>query len=352
MLRFRDVIIAIVASVIAGAAHAATPKNALGAIAVSPNGKTVLAAGDNRVLYVLNANKLSVKKSIWIGVNPLSIHYAKKGGTIAIHDTTNGLTFYDTKTWKPIAGVADAVSIAVAEKAHWIIAAGRTRGRGENAETSLYAYDLATGKQVLSVKAKTSVQAIGALTDASRIFALSRPIKTEDEKTEKPPANLKGEDRDKFRQEHDGRVSQFVTFGKDGKEIGRYTTWYSSTSFVQLVALGKIDPGTDLQQHQCRSRSYRQADPNCSRPRTVSITVSAIRSPTAGWQAAGFQMVLSSISPIARQLPSRSTRSVVGRNIFKGFATARNGTIYGGTSAYRLAKIAPDGAVIMVVPVY
>ena len=351
MLRFRDVIIAIVALMIAGAAHAATPKNALGAIAVSPNGKTVLAAGDNRVLYVLNANKLSVKKSIWIGVNPLSIHYAKKGGTIAIHDTTNGLTFYDTKTWKLIAGVADAVSIAVAEKANWIIAAGRTRGRGENAETSLYAYDLATGKQVLSVKAKTSVQAIGALTDASRIFALSRPIKTEDEKTEKPPANLKGEDRDKFRQEHDGRVSQFVTFGKDGKEIGRYTTWYSSTSFVQLVALGKStlaltynNINADLDRTGKQTKLFKTKN---------RINYGFGHSVTHGRLASGGLSNGAILNLTDRTSVAFKIDKIGGwPEYFKGFATAKDGTIYGGTSAYRLAKIAPDGAVIMVVPVY
>ncbi len=332
-------------------ANAATPKNALGAIAVSPDGKTVLAAGDNRVLYVLDAKTLSVKKSLWIGINPLSIHYSANGATIAIHDTKNNLVFYSTKSWNPVAEVADAVSIAIAEKADTVIVSGRSKGRDEKAVTPVYGYRLATGKQFLAVKAKVGILAIGVLPDGSRIFAISKQLKSDKEKKEKPPSNLKGLDKEKFKLQHDGKVSQFVTFDKDGAEKGRYTTWYSSSSAVSLAAKGKSiyalnysNSNAELDRTGKQTRLFKSKNSfNYGFGYSVVNNVAA-----SGGLANGSVMNLEDGT-----FKTFKIDKIGGwPEYFKGFAVAKDGTIYGGTTAYRLVKIGQDGNVIKIVPVF
>ncbi len=351
MIKFITIALFSLGVMLASPAGAAVPKGALGAIAVSPDGKTVIAAGDNRVLYVLDAKDLKVKNSLWIGINPLEIHYSNNGRTIVIHDTKNNLVFYDTKSWKPIGEVGDANSIAVAEKADIIVAAGRAKGRDEKAETAVYGYSLATGKQVVSAKVASAVHAIGVLADASRIFALSKPIKTDKEKKEKPPANLKGIDKETFKQMHDGKVAQFVTLDKTGKELGRYTTWYSSSSAVMLAAEGK----------SIFSINYSNINAELDRTGKKTKLYKSVNGYNYGMgYSATSHMVASgglAVGSVMNLKDGSATKFKIDRiggwpEYFKGFSIAKDGTAYGGTTAYRLVKIAPDGTVKLVKPVF
>jgi hypothetical protein len=351
MKRFVTIALLAIFTMIAGQAFAAVPKGALGAIAVSPDGTTIVAAGDNRVLYVLDAEDLSVQGSIWIGINPLEIHFSNSGETIVIHDTKNNLVFYSTKTWKPIGEVSDANSIAVAEKADIIVASGRAKGRDEKAVTAIYGYSLATGKQVISAEVAVGVHAIGVLSDASRIFALSKPIKTDKEKKEKPPANLKGLDKEEFKQKHDGKYAQFVTLDKTGKELGRYTTWYSSSSAVLLAAQGKSIFALNYSNINAElDRTGKQAKLFKSKN---SYNYGMGYSATSNVVATG-GMGTGSIMNLADGTAIKFKTERIGGwpEYFKGFAIAKDGTTYGGTTAYRLVKIWPDGKVEMVKPVF
>jgi len=351
MSRFITIALLTIGSMVAHQAVAAVPKGALGAIAASPNGKTIVAAGDNRVLYVLDAKDLTVKKSLWIGINPLDIHYSKNGATIVIHDTKNNLVFYSTKTWKPIGEVGDANSIAVAEKADIIVASGRAKGRDEKAVTAVYGYSLATGKQVISAKVTVGVHAIGVLSDASRIFVLSKPVKTDKEKKEKPPANLKGLDKEEFKQKHDGKNAHFVTLDKTGKELGRYTTWYSSSSAVLLAAEGK----------SIFALNY--SNTNAELDRTGKKTT-LFKSKNSYNYGMGYSSASNAVASggmgngsIINLADGTATKFKIDRiggwpEYFKGFSFAKDGTAYGGTTAYRLVKIGPDGKVEIVKPVF
>ena len=330
--------------------QAAVPKNALGAIAVSPDGKTVLAAGDNRVLYVLDAKPLTVRKRIWIGVNPLSIHYSADGSTFALHDTKGTLKFYDAATLRINNEITDVETLAVAEKADIIFTAGRPRGRGEEAKTPLRGYDLATGKPVLDRTVNMAVQGLGADSDARRLFAISRPIKSATEKKQNPPSGLRGLERELFRQKNDGKVAQLVAFDINGKELGRHTSWYSTARSAQVISAAGLLRIVTYDKYMAVFTLGNMATDFIESQNSYNYGIGySVRNNTlvTGGLARGTIVLLD----------SGQTRSFQANRIggwpeyFKGFAVAADGTVYGGTSAYRLVRVSPDGTT-KAVPVY
>lgn len=332
------------------ASPAATPKNALGAIAVSPDGKTVFAAGDNRVLYVLDAEKMSVQKRVWIGINPLSITFSSDGSTFVLHDTKGSLRFYNASTYQMTSEVTGAMAMAVAEKADIIFAAGRPSGRGSEVKTSLRGYSLVTGKPILDKAVNAAILGIGVDTDARRIFAISKQVKNPSEPVQKTPSTLRSVERETFRQKNDGKTADFIAFDVNGNELGRHTSWFSSASPVTIVSAGnalRVMGFNNMNAHitlgSMETKIFRNKN-NFNYGIGYSIENNRI---VTGGLARG------SITTVDNGQVSSFSISKIGGwpEYFRGFSIAKDGTIYGGTTAYRLVRIGADGAV-KAVPVY
>ncbi len=331
-------------------AEAAIPKNALGAVAVSPDGRTVLAAGDNRVLYVLDAAGLTVQKRVWLGINPLEIHYSADGGTFVLHDSKGALRFYDSASLKLKTEVSGVEKVALAEQADVIFSIGRVRGRGEEARTPLRAYSMSTGRPVLDKTVNSALTGLGVDADARRIFAISKSIKSNEEMVQKPPSNLAGAARETFRMQNDGKVSQLLAFDVEGKELGRHTSWYSTTRQADLVPFGNIlrvitfsSFNVQFTLGSMESKLYQDKN---SFNYGIGYSIKNKLLVTGGL-ANGTVTQLDT----GEQRGFRINRIGGWPEYFKGFAVAADGTIYGTTTAYRLVRISPDGAV-KAVPVY
>jgi hypothetical protein len=267
-----------------------------------------------------------------------------------LHDTKGGLRFLATGDWKTIAEVADAESVAIAEDADLIYAVGRPRGYREKAKTAVYAYELATGKQVLDASVKGSLSSVGTLPDGSRIFALTRPDKSDDEKKEKTPNNLKGVEKEMHKLQHDGRTADFITLDKTGKELGRFTTWYSGR-VVELVGAAGSVFGVSYNNVNARIDSTSKEVKLFQAKNSYNYGIGY--SATQGVLATG-GLANGSITNLADGTGISYKIDRIGGwpEYFKGFAIAGDGTIYGGTTAYRLVKIAPGGKVEKTLPVY
>ena len=61
----------------------------------------MVAAGDNRVLYVLDPAKLEVTNRVWLGTCIVDLQFNKDGSTVVAEDTDGTLHLIDAKTWKP-----------------------------------------------------------------------------------------------------------------------------------------------------------------------------------------------------------------------------------------------------------
>ncbi|MCP5102345.1 MAG: hypothetical protein GY950_03150, partial [bacterium] len=80
--------------------QAHTPKNGLGAVAVSPDGKTIVVGGDTRTLYVLDPSSLEVKKRIWLKTNIYEMAFNKDGSVLVVEDTSETLYFVKATNWQ------------------------------------------------------------------------------------------------------------------------------------------------------------------------------------------------------------------------------------------------------------
>ncbi len=72
----------------------------LGAVAVSPDGKTVVVGGQNRVLYVVDAETFEVKKRIWTRARVGALEFSKDGSTLVLEDDAEETHLFDGKTFE------------------------------------------------------------------------------------------------------------------------------------------------------------------------------------------------------------------------------------------------------------
>ena len=334
----------------ANPAGADVPKNGLGAIAVSPDGATVVAAGDNRVMYVLDPETLAVTRLVWTGINPLEAFFSKDGKTIVVHTTDNTLMFYKAETLELKTTVGKVSHVAVAETANLIVTAGRSRGRDEEAKTPVTAYDMSTGKEVYKTELAIAANGIGVTPDGSRIFSLSRPIKDLNEAKKKPPKGMRGLERDIFKQKNDEKVSLFVVQGRDGKELVRSRTWYSSYNKPILVpkgdgvlAINYVNINAEFDGAGKAVRIFKM-----KHGYNYGLGFSGARGIIAGGGLRDGSVLFVDGD---KKLDFRVERIGGWPEYFKGLAIGPDRSIYGGTSAYRLIKVSPDGT-SKVIPVY
>lgn len=345
MIRIFTLVLGLVfAGAIAPSAEAAVAKHALGAVAVSPDGKTLLAAGDNRVLFVLDPVSLKVKKRMWIGVNPQAMHFSADGSTFILHDSRDNLHFYDAANLTKKTQVAGVRRLAIAEKADLVITAGRPKGRGEQATTPLRAYHMATGRPVLDRLVNMSILSLGADTDAARIFALSASFKSTSEPKQNTPTGLRGVERSTFRQQNDGRQAHLVAFDLKGNELGRFTTWYSVYTPPIIVSTAQKLRIFAFNNHNAEftlgSMNVKLFETK-NRTNFGSAYSLANNRAVTGGQGMGTVFHLDT----DQQTPFRVPRIGGLGEFIKGFTIGNDGTVFGGTTAYRIVRIGADGRV-------
>ena len=80
-----------------------TGRGGLDAVAVSADGKWIAVGGQNRVVYLLDADTLEVKKRIHLGARIGGLAFSRDGTRLVIEDETDTLHLMDTATAKVVA---------------------------------------------------------------------------------------------------------------------------------------------------------------------------------------------------------------------------------------------------------
>jgi hypothetical protein len=330
-------------------ALASTPLGGL-AVAVSPNGQVMVAAGDNRVLYVIDSAKMEVSNRVWLGTCIVDLGFNKDGNTVVAEDTDGTLHLIDAKTWKPVKKEPKAEKMSPARKADLV--AGLNPESIGNSIRFLSMTDLgAKGK--VSFAQGEKVAALGLDPEGARLAVLLEPVNDDSEpKGAAPPAGLKGLEAEEFRLKNDGRTSRLLVFKvPEGSKISEHKLFYSpSSGGAKILFQGenvlvvnysnlnaKINPKGEVTLFQL-DNSYNYGIGFSPDQKTLMT----------GGLADGTYTRVADLA----QTKFQPDRLSGWPEYFKGFAVAGNGTAYGATSAYRVIKINPQGGFEKSVPVF
>ncbi len=335
-------------------AGAALPVDAIGAIAVSPDGSTIVATGNPRTFYVLDATTLEVKDRVWHGYNPLRLNWSKDGSTLALFHTDDVVTFFDAATLKEKTSTEKFTDHCFAGESERLVTMTSGREKDGKVPVTLAVYSLATGEKLSSAEIdySTAVVAIACSPDASDIVLVTKEYDVGTEEKKQPPQDLPRDEQPEFRKRHDGKAMWFGWFDGELKKGPEFESWFSSSA----PNLFFVKDGKALW--------LRSATENVELGMDGSVTMKTLTKANSfyGEMASADHGYFLVGAMNKGQIVDTATLNEVefafsGRlagwpEYLYGFAIAPDGTIYGGTSAYRMMKIAPDGKVSIMKPVH
>lgn len=337
-----------------GTAGAATPTDAIGAIAVSPDGATVVATGNPRVFYVLDAETLEVRNRVWHGYNPKRLSWSKDGGTLAMFHTDDVVTFFDARTLAEKSSTDKFTDHCFAAGAEKLVTVLSGREQGGKVPVTLAVYSLASGEKLSSAEIDYTapVTSIACSPDAADILIATREYDTTTEEKKNPPQDLPREEQAEFRKRHDAKAMWVGWFDGELKKGPEFESWFSSSA----PALFFIRDGKALW--------LRNASENAQFGTDGSVEMKALTRASSfygqmasddhgyflvGTLGKGQIVTTQTLEEVEFAFPDRLKGWP---EYLYGFAIAPDGTIYGGTSGYRMMKISPEGKVLDMKPVH
>lgn len=343
-------VLAMLTVLLAGsAALAATPLGGL-AVALSPAGTPLVAAGDSRVLYVMDAGKMEVSHRIWLGVCIVDLQFNRDGSVLLAEDTDGTIHAIDTKIWQVQKQMQKAGRMSAAPSADLI--AGLNPDYNGHIIRFLSMTDLSEKGKVVFEKGQ-EVMSMGLDAAGGKLAVLLVSAADESEpKGAKPPADLKGLALEEFRLKNDGKTSMFMVFKvPDGTKVSEHKLWYSASSsgwktlfhgdnaliinYSNLNA--QISPSGDL--------SLFNLDNSFNYGMGMSADQKIFMS---GGLSHGTYTKVEGMN----KSPFKPDRLPGWPEYFKSFAVAADGTAYGATSAYRIIRISPGGTADKSFPVF
>lgn len=348
LLRYPLAVLAL--CVVPALAEARGPRwHGLEAVAISPDGKTLVTGGQSRVLYVIDAEKLEVRQRLWVGARIGFVAFNRDGSRLLVEDDVPAVSLYDTATWKVVKSVSGVEFASVAVAADLVAVRKNPFGKSEIQFLSLA--DLGDkGK----VEVDAGAAAFGLSPDGKTLAVLTRSKDTKDEKRlnfNEIPNDLKGIKRKEFVQRNDGRAAELLVFDVDAGKLVRTTkSWYTADYDTTVAYLN--DTAYLLNYDNLGAKISKEGDITVFEsplftnyalglsPDSKTVVVgSAGEGSIGGFEGAKWQSF-------------RIDRVRGWMEFFGSFAVGRDGTVYGVTSAFRLVKVSAGGKVEKVVPVY
>ena len=322
----------------------------LEAVAVRSDGKFVAVGGQNRVVYLVDAAAMTVKKRFWLVARVGAVAFSPDGSRLVVEDDADRVHLLDADTGKVIAKLDGLSGMAVSRKAG-LIALYDTLKVEKTGLRLLSLADL-TDKGRIALPEQPAAYTFDA--EGKRIVVLSRSVAGDEERLPlaDAPAHLKGLARTEFQQKHDGYQSYLRTFDVgSGKMLREVKLWYTSDSdSTLLVQAGEItyvynrsnvcariaaDGATTLFQTVHRFNHGLGASENGKYILTGSLAEGS-QGPSEGGRRVRFEVDV---------LPGQA-------EFFTRCAVRDDGSAFGVTTAFRLVKITREGRVEKAAPVY
>ncbi|RMH47634.1 MAG: hypothetical protein D6686_12335 [Alphaproteobacteria bacterium] len=337
----------IIGCALAATAAADTPANGIGSLSVSPDGRTVLAAAENRVVYVLDGQDLSVRERIWIKVSPVWIRHVAGGRQVLVRGTQGELIAFDSEGFEELWRVSRTAAVDHARAADQVVFAVR---QGRN--TIIGVLDAASTETVASFDlGEMRVREVAISPDGGRITVLGVDDKRESEERQNPPAGLADLAREQFAQEHDQRGARIVTIDVASGQITAVDSWYSGKT-VRGMAFAGDD--TIVLAH---GRNVARISPAGE---VALIDTGAAFHYGAGLSADGRRIYSGALAQLnIKTLGSTGARAMALTDPLPGwpeyvvsFAEMPDGRLIAGTSAWRVVEISADLGAMRTVPVF
>jgi hypothetical protein len=321
----------------------------LGAVALSPDGKTVVVGGQNRVVYFLDAPGLEVKRRLWLGARVSWLSFNRDGRRLLIEDDAETLHFYDPASGKQVLKVPNCTRATVAPAADLVAA----RDPSFFAGTRLRLLSASDGSEKGRIELKEQLAAYAFGADGKELVVLTEARAGAEKKVppDKVPPGLTGLARKEFRLKNDGLVSTLRTLAvPTGKVLREAELWYTSgPDNTTLAAAGAVTWALNFTNECARIEAGRvklfETELLFNHGLGVSpdgkvLVCGGLREGSTGPLEGGPRVKFE-----IDALPGWP-------EYFASFAVANDGTAYGVTSAFRLVRVEKGGKVTKVVPVF
>lgn len=327
---------------LAPASQAHTPIGGL-AVAVSPDGATLVAGGDNRTLYVLDAKSLEVRQRVALDTTIWDLAWSKDGSRVLVEDTDETLHAFDTATWQ----------IAWTQKKHGYMAVARDAdvvavraGAWSAPEIRLLSMKDGATQHTIKLGERQRVAVHGVSPDGKRVAVLFSGKKDEAEPKKTAadrPKDLKGAARAIWALKHDGNMARYALF-QVGQEqpVVDTKSWYTSTS-GRMVFSGDVVWVVNYQNVNGRFDAEGKATAEkFGTGYNYGIGASADdKLLLIGGLKSGARVEVAT----GKVVPFRIPDSAGWPEYFKRFSAAPDGTAYAATTSFKVHRIGADGKV-------
>lgn len=320
------------------AVQADVPAGGIGGLAASPDGSTILVAGDSRALYVLDPATMEVTNRVHIGTTVVWLTFRQDGAAFFMRDTSGLLTAHDAKTFERLWSVDRTETVDYALPANVLTFTVR-----ENRDYVVKAIDATSfqekGTYPLGEKFYPGAQGISL--DGLKTVVLSRSEKRESEEKKRATSDMKGIARSLFNQQHDQRGSRIAEIDLITGAVNIVESWYRSDnvrgmkvsltdtfvlSFTEEMA--NIKPGGEVTIIPSGARNHYAATMT---PDMSAIVSGSLRSIT----------MKRLDSDVAQELKLKSLPGWP--EYLSRFTFMPDGRLLAGTTAYRVVLVSPDG---------
>ncbi|NUN49114.1 MAG: hypothetical protein HUU15_09840 [Candidatus Brocadiae bacterium] len=333
---------------LAGLASARDPEwGGLGAVAVSPDGKTVVTGGASRVLYVLDAASMDVKSRIWIRARVGGLVFSRDGSRLFLEDDEETVHVYETAGWTETLTVADCGEIQAAPEGDLLVAIG------SRPKPSVRFLSLSDGSDRGRVEVEGRIALVGIDPAGKTAFVLHDPAADAAEpKADRAamPKDLKRAGQAEWQQRNDGQMATIRWIDVAGlKATGDAKLWYTARSGAHAFVRDGV--ATVVTYEDLCARITAKGEVSTFEV-TGSYNYGRGSSGDRTWIAGGGLRHGALLGPDGAARKFEVDALPGWPEYWGGFTFGPDGTCWGVTSAFRLVRISKDGKVEKTVPVF
>lgn len=327
-----------------------SPANGIGGLAVSPDGTTLIAAGDTRVIYKLDAATMTVTERFYQKSTLVWMDYRSDGKVVFTRDTSGVLAAYDAETFEMLWSVKRSEDVDYAPFSNQLIYATQAYKDGKRTG-ALTVVDAGTFADQATYELGEMVPAaLGISQEGLRAVVISRPEKRDSEERAQPPSGMKGIERSTFRLKNDKRGSKIAQIDLLLGQVSMTESWYSSNSIKELTVTPTM---AFIGGFSGQSATIDAAGEVTIVDSGTNIHHSATMTAGANAMVTGTQNAI-----VIKKLGSDAVQEIKfdrlpgwSENVIR-FDHGPDGKLYGGTTGYRIVVFDPSTGGAQAYPVY